>query len=588
MSLNRYYQNELIVLRELGKEFAQRNPALAPFFDSPGRDPDVERILESFAFLTGRLHNKLDDELPEITHSLFSLLWPNYLRPIPACSILRYQPADNISGAVPIKRGTMVESTPVEGTSCRFRTAYDTEILPLRLTDHRILERDGKGILALHFETIQVPLDNIPITKLRFFLAGEKAIAYTIYYTLAAQVREVQVVLHDAKKEEQITARLSPKAIRPVGFNEDEGLFPYPANTFPGYRIVQEYFCFTEKFLFLEVAELDKGLNRDVLAPFKGAREFQLHFVLDELPEQHESFRTENWQLFCTPVVNLFPMDSSPLLIDQRQPEYRIVPDPSRPYHFTTYSVDQVSTWTNDSRSRHYYTSFESFEHHTKEDKAYYRLRIRPSMQDESTESYISIVHLQDSPHTAQEETLSLELTCTNRLLPRHLGVGDICVHADDTPDTVVFKNITPVVPPFSPPLEGDLFWRLMSNMSLNYISLTSPNALRAVLSSYDFRAPHDRPRARILEKNLKAIVSTACTETDRIYNGLPVRGTQTRLVLDQRGFSCEGEMYLFGSVLNEFLALYATVNSFHQLIVQEAKLGEEYEWPARLGRIAL
>ncbi|MCL1986212.1 MAG: type VI secretion system baseplate subunit TssF [Betaproteobacteria bacterium] len=587
MSLNRYYQNELIAFRELGQEFARRNPALAPFFDSPGRDPDVERILESFAFLTGRLHNKLDDELPEITHSLFSLLWPHYLRPIPACSILRYQPSETLSGAVSIKRGTVVESVPVEGTRCRFRTAYDTEILPLRLTDHRILEHNGKGILALHFEAMQAPLETLPITKLRFFLAGEKTIAHTIYYTLATQVREVRVVLQSANKEERITACLSPAVVRPVGFNEDEGIFPYPANAFPGYRIIQEYFCFTEKFFFIEVNELDKGLNQDALSPFKGVKKFQLHFVLDELPEQYESFRTENWQLFCTPVVNLFSMDSSPLLIDQHRPEYRIVPDPGRPYHFTTYSVDKVRTWTHDSKTLHYYKLFESFEHYTREDKAYYRLRIRPSTQDESTESYISIIHLPDSPHRAQEETLSLELTCTNRLLPKHLGVGDICFHAGDAPDTISCKNITPVEPPYNPPLGDDLFWRLLSKMSLNYIPLANPIALQAVLSTYDFRAPHDRPRAKILEKNLKAIVSTACTETGRIYNGLPVRGMQTRLVLDQKGFSCEGDMYLFGSVLNEFLALYATVNSFHQLVVNEAKLGEEYVWPARLGRTA-
>jgi type VI secretion system protein ImpG len=141
------------------------------------------------------------------------------------------------------------------------------------------------------------------------------------------------------------------------------------------------------------------------------------------------------------------------------------------------------------------------------------------------------------------------------------------------------------VVPAFSPPLEGDILWRLLSNMSLNYLSLTDINALRAVIRAYDFRAPYDRPRARILEQTLQGMVSISCSETDRIYRGMAVRGAQTRLVLDQRAFSCEGAMYLFGSVLNEFFALYATVNSFHQLIVEESSRGEQYTWPARLGR---
>lgn len=587
MSFNLYYQNELLALRELGREFAQRNPALAPFFDTPGRDPDVERILEGFAFLSGRLRQKLDDELPEITHALFNLLWPNYLRPIPACSIIRYLPGENISGAVTIPRGTMVESAEVQGTRCRFRTAYQTEILPLHVVDQRILERGGEASIALRFATSGVPLENVPLTRLRFYLAGDPVVTHTLYFTMVDRVREIRIVMRDAKMEEQVTTSLAPSSIRPVGFREDEGLYPYPSNTFPGYRILQEYFCFPEKFHFIELSDLEEGLGRKKLQYFQGATEFEIHFVLKELPEQYESFRVDNWQLFCTPVVNLFPMDASPLTLDQRQTEYRIVPDPRLPYHYATYSVDSVSTWGHDDRHNRQYLSFESFEHEAEKDSvpSYYRLRLRPSLKDEGTETYISIVQTPDSHAILQGETISLELTCTNRLLPRELRVGDIRIHADNTPDTVSFANITPVVPSFRPQLEGDMLWRLLSNMSLNYVSLTNVPALRAVLTAYDFRAPHDRPRARILEKTMQGIVRICCSETDRIYKGLPVRGAQTRLVLDQRAFSCEGGMYMFGSILNEFFALYATVNSFHQLIVEESSRGEEYVWPARLGR---
>lgn len=591
MSFNVYYQDELLALRTLGKEFAQRNPALAPFLDTPGRDPDVERILEGFSFLTGRLRQKLDDELPEITHSLFNLLWPNYLRPIPAASVIRYMPGDNISGAVTIPKGTEVESVETRGLRCRFRTVYDTEILPLRIVDQSVRERDGMASLVLRIAAQGASLENLPLKRLRFFISGEPAIAHTIYFSMVARTREVRVVLHDAKLEEHTTAVLPAReSIRAVGFREDEGMYPYPANTFPGYRILQEYFCFPEKFLFVEVSGLERGLNGDRLKTVPGAQEFELHFVLDQLPEQYESFRADNWHLFCTPVVNLFSMDASPLTLDQRQSEYRVVPDPRRPYHYAVYSVDSVGTWGHDDRHSRRYLSFESFEHDTGEsgDHAYYRLRLRPSHHDECPETYISIVHTADSAALPQGETISLELTCTNRLLPHELRMGDIRVHADNTPDAVRFANITPVVPSFSPPLEGDILWRLLSNMSLNYVSLTDVSALRAVLAAYDFRARHDRPRARMLEKTLKSMLRIHCSESDRIYGGLPVRGARTRLVLDQRAFCAEGAMYLFGSVLNEFFALYATVNSFHQLTIEEASRGEEYRWPARLGRISL
>lgn len=591
MSFNRYYQNELIALRELGREFAQKNPALAPFLETPGRDPDVERLLEGFAFLTGRLRQKLDDELPEIIHSLFNLLWPNYLRQIPAASIVRYEPSGNVSGATTIPRGTMVNSIKVQGSHCQFKTVYDVEILPIRLVEHSFFEKNGEASLALKFKTLGVPLENIPLSKLRFFIRGETAIAHTIYYSMVARAKEVRLVLRDKEKNPvQIFSISAKDSIRPVGFLEEEGLYPYPANTFQGYRVLQEYFCFPEKFLFVEVANLERGFTRQNLSKAQGEDEFELHFVLPELPESFESFRVENWQLFCTPVVNLFQMDATPLTQDHRQAEYRVIPDPRLPYHYATYSIDSVGTWGHDDRNRRNYVEFESFEHESVggSTHAYYRRQIRLSHKDGCPETYISFMQPPGSSELPQTETMSIELTCTNRNLPLELAVGDICVHADNTPETVSFKNITPVIPPFNPPLEGDTLWRLLSNMSLNYIALTNISAFKAIIAAYDFRARHDRPRARVLEKVLQGMISISCQQTDRLHGGLPVRGMRTRLVLDQRSFSCEGDMYLFGSVINEFLALYATVNSFHQLIVVEARRGEEYLWPSRLGKIRL
>lgn len=589
MSFTRYYQNELIALRELGKEFADRNPALAPFLETPGRDPDVERLLEGFAFLAGRLRQKIDDELPEIIHSLFNLLWPNYLRQIPASTIVQYEPSGNISGAVSIPRGTMVNSKKVDGTNCQFRTVYETEILPLHLIGQSFIEKNGEVALVLKLKSLGVPLENIPLSKLRFFLKGEAAIAHTIYYSMVAKTTELRLVLNDSEKKPVIAASLQAKdSIRPVGFLENEALYPYPANTFPGYRLLQEYFCFPEKFLFVEVGNLDMAFTKQTLSQFPNEDEFELHCIMPELPEAFESFRVDNWQLFCTPAVNLFKMDAAPLTLNHRQTEYRIVPDPRLPYHYATYSIDSVGTWGHDDRNRKNYVEFESFEHESlsRDSRAFYRRQIRLSHKDGAPETYVSFLQSHGENGLPQAETISMELTCTNRDLPRELGVGDINIHADSTPDTVSFRNITPVIPPFNPPLEGDILWRLLSNMSLNYIALTDIAALRAIISAYDFRARYDRPRARILEKILQGMVSISCRQTDRIHMGLPVRGMQTRLALDQRSFSCEGDMYLFGSVLNEFFALYATVNSFHQLIVREAKRGEEYTWPARLGKV--
>ncbi|MDR2744377.1 MAG: type VI secretion system baseplate subunit TssF [Desulfovibrio sp.] len=586
MSFNRYFEREMVALRTLGREFAERNPALAAFLATPGRDPDVERILEGFSFLSGRLWQKLDDELPEITHGLFNLLWPHYLRPIPSGTVLQFKPTANISKAVSVNKGTRVESDPVEGTRCTFTTTSDTEILPIELTDLSFITKHGEAIMALNFRTIGTAVNNVPLRVLRFFLTGESAIVHTLYYALVRKVKCVRMVMYDQDRKEHVLGELGQEYMQPAGFSPDEALYPYPPNAFPGYRILQEYFCFPEKFHFVELSGLAHGFNAEKTALAGKKNEFSLHVALRDLPENFESFTAANIRLFCTPAVNLFQKSATPINMDHKQTEYRIVPDPRLPYHFSTYSVLRVESWSHEWKGDREFKPFESFEHVGGEEGtgAYYRLRIRPSINDDCIETYISLVDRDKAAEAFLNQTVSLELLCTNRLLTLSLGVGDISSAADNMDAALNFKNITPVTPPYSPPLDGDILWRLLSNMALNYIPLNSLEAMKGIVATYDFRAVHDSRRARTLANTLQGMTGICTVETDRIYHGLPVRGSRTQLILNQRKFSCEGEMFLFASILNEFLALYATVNSFHQLIVREEKSGEEYLWPARLG----
>ena len=583
MEFNEYFQNELIALRKLGQEAASRNPGLASFFNTPGRDPDVERLLEGFAFLGGRLRQKLDDELPEITHGLFSRLWPNYLRSLPAASIIQYQPTGNVTGSMLIPKGALVESVPVEGTRCAFHTIYDTEILPLKLTGQRFIQHHDTVLLALSFAMTAGSLGNLPLSRLRFFLTGKESAAHTLHYALTNQVKAIRFIIRDEQQEEHCTATLEPSAIRTVGFQEEEGLYPYSEKTELGYRIMQEYFSFPEKFLFAEVSGLERGLRKNTEQNLQDTDAFELHFVLQELPDGYESFSIDNWKLFCTPVVNLFPVPAVPIVLEDPLQPSKIVPKPHLPEHFAVYSVDRVSSWGQDGKEGTVYENFDSFDRILNDNTMApaYHLHIRPALTDEDIETYITV----DSEGSGKA-LLRMQFTCTNRMLPKRLGLGDLCVSVgNDTTSAIPFKNILPVTTPYPPPLNGDLLWRLLSNMSLNTIPLSDVKALRSVISTYNFRAIHEYPCAQAMGKKLEGIVAVSTREMDRIFKGLPVRGAQTTITLNQKNFSCEGALYLFGSVLDEFLGMYATVNSFQQLIIVEANTGKKYQWPARLGR---
>ncbi len=577
MDFKEYFQNELVMLRELGRDAARRNAALAPFLATPGRDVDVEKLLESFAFLSGRVRQKLDDELPEITHELFSRLWPNYLRPLPAATVIQYRPTENTTGQTLIPKGTLVHSVPVDGTSCAFKTVYDTAVLPLEIAGQWFIEGNGETALALRFIVTNGELGNLALSGLRFFFTGKADDAYSIYFTLLHQVKEIRVVIKNAEKERR-TAVLEASALRAVGFGEGEGLYPYPAATAAGYRILQEYFCFPEKFLFVELNGLEEGTGKKNLQEFQGVDGFELHFVLKEAPKDREAFHKDNWQLFCTPAVNLFPVQAAPQVLSEPGREFRVVPVPERPNNFAVYSVDQVCSWTQGAKGQINYENSISAAPFGLSRLPAYHLNIRPVLGGEDVETYITLNADNKAPLT-----VGLELTCTNRMLPRRLKAGDISSLAGSKNNSALpFKNILPVTSPFPPPLQADLLWRLLSAMTLNYIPLSDLTSFKALLSTYNFRAMHDHKAARALERTLQGITSIKSVETDRIFKGIAVRGLQTRVELNPDCFSCEGELYMFGAVINEFLSLCATVNSFQQTII--ISKSKEYKWPARLG----
>ncbi|MDX4009724.1 type VI secretion system baseplate subunit TssF, partial [Pseudomonas aeruginosa] len=244
MSFNHYYQSELTALRQLGRRFAERSPALAPFLGQVGRDPDVERLLEGFAFLTGRLRQKLDDELPELSHSMMHLLWPNYMRPLPAFSILQFDPLTRPGGALRVERDTPVESRPVGEVACRFRTCYATEVLPLVLEALNYSVTGEGALLGLRLAmNCDGHLGELGLSRLRLHLAGERYISQMLYLCLLRNLESIQLIPLDAHGRpldgvagKPMSFRLTGERVQPVGFAEDEALIPYPLNTFRGYR----------------------------------------------------------------------------------------------------------------------------------------------------------------------------------------------------------------------------------------------------------------------------------------------------------------------------------------------------------------
>lgn len=591
MSFNHYYQSELTALRQLGRRFSERSPALAPFLAQAGRDPDVERLLEGFAFLTGRLRQKLDDELPELTHSLMHLLWPNYMRPLPAFSILQFDPLPNAGPALLVPRNTPVESKPIDDVNCRFRTCFPTEVLPLQASSVNYSVKGEGAILSLRLE-MSCPghLGELSLKRLRLHLAGERYISQMLYLCLLNNLDNIELVPLDERHQPLLDAQDRPLAfrlpgdrVRPVGFAEDEAMIPYPLNTFRGYRFLQEYFAFQDKFLFVDLLGLDR-LGELSEAQLKETRALEIRFDIHRSGIQRLRPTLDNLKLHCTPIVNLFKHDALPIRLDGKQDEYLLLPATFDAQHCGVFAVESVTGWNPGGLGHQDYVLFESFEHDASFDvptaHPHYSVRQRSSLLHEGLDTYLSFGIRDHESH----ETLSIELTCTNQNLPRRLKLGDICLPSDETPDSLRFRNITPVTPSYAPPLNRDFLWKLISNMSLNYLSLANVEALKVILETYDMPRYYDQHAEKVSKRLLGGLKSINHQHVDRLHRGLPVRGLRTELTVDPEGYICEGDLFVFASVLNEFFALYASLNSYHELRVKSTQ-GEVYQWTPRMGQ---
>ncbi|WP_313455624.1 type VI secretion system baseplate subunit TssF [Pseudomonas sp.] len=584
MSLKDRFSEEMRYLHELGNDFAKDNPQLARLLGKGGSDPDVERLMEAFAFLTAKLRLKLEDDLPELTHPMLQLLWPNYLRPLPSATIIQFTPRKQaLSQSQRIAKGAQLFSKPVDGVPCEFRTCMAVDIHPFEIESVSATQTLDSSVVCIDLGTlVERPLNTLGCDSLDFHLSGDTQTARTLYLWIAQYLRHVVVTINGEIR------RLPASSILFPGFSSNEGLLPYPQNVFDGYRILQEYFVFPKRFHFFSVT----GLQNVWLDQAPGRVGLELHFTR-QLPDSLRIGKGD-FSLFCTPAINLFSHSAEPIDLSNRHAPADLTPRGKERHAYEIFSVDRVistRTTTDGSTGEQLRTfrPFESFAHEIEHVQGrtalYYRYSLEDSLRGDGVAHRIAFVRADANAYIGELETASIDLTCTNRDLPLALGIDDINALTEATPPLVTYTNICPPTRPYRPVLDGQLQWALISNMSLNYLSLLSAETLKAVIRAYDFVALHDLQQTRTTRKRLEGIRDIQTEPLDWLIKGQPIRGLRTRLKLDQAAFVCEGDLYLFGCVLAHFFALYASINSFHQLEVINTTNNERYTWPIQTGK---
>ncbi|HET8549517.1 MAG TPA: type VI secretion system baseplate subunit TssF [Bryobacteraceae bacterium] len=606
--LREYYESELNYVRQLGAEFAARNPKIAGRLLLPAEighceDPHVERLIEGFAFLAARVRLKLDDEFPEIAESLLGILHPHYVRPIPSMSIVEFHTDDpTLNSTIDIAAGTRLYSRPVDGEPCIFRTGYPTSILPLAVTGAQWRPPDrlqpalnaGDAAYVCRLELTcnpDVTFAAIGLKTLRFYLAGDSQLAHTLYELLDNNC--LRVVLRDpAAENPHPPVTLSKKNLRAMGFSDREALLPMPLRSFTGYRLLQEYFALPEKFFFFEL----KGL--EPLAEFGSRAEILFLIAADPRRDREQMMElrvnANTFRLNCSPIINLFDHTTDGFLLDPTKYEHLIIPDVRRRNALEIFSIDQVLLSRSSSQDVVEFEPFYAFRHSrgTEAQKTFYHASRRPSARpnDEGTDIWLTLVDLSGRVPRPAEDTITVRSTCTNRDLPSHLRFADPAGDFELERGSVVRRIVCLKKPTdtLRPPDGRALLWRQVSHLSLNYLSLVEhgKEALQEMLRVYNFS--EGKADSAYLDRQISGISSVSSRRHfARVSSPEGIsfaRGTRVDMELDEEQF-VGGGVYLFASILEHFLGLYVTLNSFSQLAVRTKQRKEPLRvWPPRAG----
>ena len=592
-SILHFYEQELTFIREMGQEFAGKYPKIAGRLlleSDKCEDPFTERLIEAFAYISARIHKKIDDCLPEITEALLGILYPHYNTPVPAMTVVNFESiVHNIpdSGLI-IDRETKLISKNIQGNPCRFQTTMPVTIWPLtvqqaKLTDSKKHINHSPQSIEITLKTPGQPISDLQINNLCFALNAPDQHVYHLYELLINNIYGIEI---EAQNTEGITEtiKLSASAIQPVGFEPEQALLPYEERTFPGYNLLFEFFCFPEKFLFFDLTELDKLRNHQLTDTIT------IHLFLNKMAKSNMVINTETFCLNSTPAVNLFNKIAEPIRIEHKKNKYRVTPDIRRPNSTEIFSINKITAATVGTLEKTAtYRPFYSIRHHLEQQNIqdenifWHTSRSFSGRKgDAGTDLFLSFTDLNLQPQSPSVEILTLKITCTNRDLPRHMTIGNIAGDFDLEIAAPILRTrcILKPTPTRRPFMGGDLQWRLISHLSLNYMSMVEggEDALKEILSIYDF---DNSASTRQQINGIRKISSEHITK--RIGQGFS-RGIKTTITLDEDNFVGSG-LYLFGSILERFLGQYVSVNSFCQFAVKTLNNKETLkQWPPRTG----
>lgn len=592
-----YYQQEMIYLQRSGARFAAQYPKIAENLSISSRgssDPHVQRLLESFAFLTGRLQKEVDNRYIQFTNTLLGVLYPQFASPFPSASIASFRLSPHLGKSTAgyvVPRGTSLFSEAQEKKICRFQTAYPVELWPFEVSRAQILNVDQsplppslantQWILQLRIERYDGKMSELNPTHLRFFLSGDSITTQCLYDSLLAYHPNAPTPVFIQADTSDNLIQLPDGSLTPVGFGQDESLIPYPHKVLDAYRLLHEFFVFPDKFKFLDIHNISTmGADRyvDLYIPLADrSRADKLH-----INETH-------FVLGCTPIINLFSKISEPIDVNHQSVSYKIVGDQRNEDSTEIHTIVKVVAAVSGGKETEVFSPYFSYDYNVeaRDNGLFWHSTRSPSEIPgiSGTEVFLSFVDYKFTPQQPSNTIVYAYTLCTNRDLPLYIPAGGSLQVEDMIPPATI-TCLTRPTPPLSPSLDGESQWRLISQLSLNHLSLSGNQqailALKEILQLYSgLNKGKSHPEINDLEDiNYNPVMRRWGQDSWRGF----IQGLSINLTINEMPYSGQGG-FMLASVLNEFFSLYVSLNSFTELtLVSSQTDGIWKQWPAKIG----
>lgn len=614
-----YFNQELTYMRESASEFAELHPKIARRLGLHGvevADPYVERLIEAFCFMSARMRIKLDAEFPRFTQRLLEVIYPNYVSPTPSMAVAQLHPnvmEGDFSKGFLVRRDTAFYSKVPQGeqTACEFRSSQDVTLWPLQIVSAKLagippdipaLERylpphvQVAGSLRLRLRMVgELNFCNLKgLERLPVYLRGDEQIASHLFELLHAGAAATLISTPGQMAEHPHV--VTHEALVHEGLAPNQSLLPLAWNTWHGHNLLHEYFSCPSRFYFFALQHLAPGLAR-----IKG-KEAEIVVLLTRDTQALQGLVDEKqFALFCTPVVNLFPRRTDRIETTSGQAEFHLVPDRSRPMDFEVFSVSEMlGQQAESAQSLQFRPLFQTLNQDEGNHGRYFSLRREQRLQSDTarkygtrtaytgTEVFVSLVDQHEAPYSEGLRYLSVQALLTNRDLPRLVprnGVSDLAVG-----ESLPISSVGLVRPPSAPKppfAQNEMAWRLIRQLSFNYLPLMEMDTRQGAQALRDMLRMFIGMQDDVAGKQIGSLIGSRIEPvTRRLPGSGPLiygRGVLCSLTVDEDGFSGVSP-YLFGLVMEHYLSRHVAINVFSQTRLESMKRGLVAQWPVRMG----